>query len=104
MAANLGGSRSSRPGKRRNAASILVRDAVILDLTIPGGMSGKETMAELLRLDPQVTAIVSSGYSFDPVMADYRAYGFQGVLAKPYTARNMAALLSEVVRGESGRE
>ena len=50
--------------------------AVILDLTVPGGMGGKETMEKLLRIDPQVKAIVSSGYSDDPVMANFKEYGF----------------------------
>ena len=51
-------------------------DAVILDLTVPGGMGGKETMERLLRIDPQVKAIVSSGYSDGPIMANFKEYGF----------------------------
>jgi two-component system, cell cycle sensor histidine kinase and response regulator CckA len=49
---------------------------VILDLTVPGAMGGKETMARLLEIDPQVKAVVSSGYSDDPIMADFQKYGF----------------------------
>lgn len=56
---------------------------VILDLTIPGGLGGKDTMARLLEIDPEVNAIVSSGYSNDPVMANYADYGFCGMLRKP---------------------
>ena len=54
-------------------------DAVILDLTVPGGMSGKESVNKLIEIDPRVTAIVSSGYSNDPIMADYEKYGFRRV-------------------------
>ena len=59
-------------------------DLVIMDLTVPGGMGGVEAMEQLLALDPMVRAIVSSGYSNDPVMADHAAWGFVGVLPKPY--------------------
>lgn len=58
--------------------------AVILDLTIPGGVGGKEAIEKLLRIDPDIKAIVSSGYSTDPIMAKYRDYGFSAVLVKPY--------------------
>ncbi len=56
-------------------------DAVILDLTVPGGMGGKAAIEKLLRIDPQVKAIVSSGYSDDPIMANFLEYGFSGVIA-----------------------
>lgn len=68
-------------------------DVVLLDLTIVGGMGGKETIARLLLIDPQVKAIVSSGYSMDPVMAEFRKYGFQGVLVKPYSLRELSEAL-----------
>ncbi len=72
-------------------------DAVIMDLTIPGGMGGKETIQRLLRIDPKVKAIVSSGYSNDPVMAEYDVHGFRGVLPKPYNADDLATILSQVL-------
>jgi two-component system, cell cycle sensor histidine kinase and response regulator CckA len=74
-------------------------DAAIMDLTIPGGMGGKETMALLGEREPLVKAIVSSGYSKDPVMADYRKYGFSSVLAKPYQIEELAGTLARVLGG-----
>lgn len=72
-------------------------DAVIMDLTIPGGMGGKETIRRLLRIDPQVKAIVSSGYSNDPVMAEFAFYGFKGVLEKPYNAEDLSRTLNAIL-------
>ena len=71
--------------------------AVILDLTVPGGMGGKETMARLLEIDPLVKAVVSSGYSDDPVMADFQKYGFSGVIAKPFRISELGKILHEVI-------
>jgi len=71
--------------------------AVILDLTIPGGMGGAETMTKLRELDPQVCGIVSSGYSGDPVLANYRQHGFQAIIRKPYEALEVAAVLAQVL-------
>lgn len=59
-------------------------DLVIFDLTVPGGMGGKDALQELLKLDPGIRAVASSGYSSDPVMANPRAYGFCASLPKPY--------------------
>jgi CheY-like chemotaxis protein len=73
--------------------------AVILDLTVPGGMGGQETMARLLEIDPQVKAIVSSGYSDDPIMADFQKYGVNGVIAKPYRISELGKILHKVVMG-----
>ncbi|MDY6787400.1 MAG: ATP-binding protein [candidate division WOR-3 bacterium] len=76
-------------------------DIVILDLTIPGGMGGRETIKELTELDKNVTAIVSSGYSNDPIMSQYREYGFAGVLRKPYRADDLTLLISELLSNQS---
>lgn len=73
---------------------------VIMDLTIPGGMGGKETMEKLLQIDSDVTAIVSSGYSNDPVMADYRSYGFKARISKPYIMEDLLATLNLLTGGE----
>ena len=72
-------------------------DAVIMDLTIPGGMGGKEAIKNLLEIDPKVKAIVSSGYSNDPIMTDYRKYGFRGVVAKPYRVAELSKAVDEVI-------
>ena len=83
---------------RRSLESGQPFDLVILDLTVPGGMGGEETMAALLKIDPKVKAIVSSGYSNDPVMADCEAYGFRGVLPKPYTLDQVEKLLNKILK------
>jgi two-component system, cell cycle sensor histidine kinase and response regulator CckA len=72
-------------------------DAVIMDLTVPGGMGGGETIQVLREIDPNVRAIVSSGYLNDPIMADYEAHGFRGVVRKPYTINELSAVLKQVV-------
>lgn len=74
-------------------------DAVVLDLTVPGGMGGKETMAKLIELDPNVKAIVSSGYSVDSLMADFKGYGFKGVINKPYKVKDLGDELARIIRG-----
>jgi PAS domain S-box-containing protein len=71
-------------------------DAVLLDLTIPDGMGGKEAIQHLLHLDPHVKAIVTSGYSDDPIMSDFKAYGFQGILVKPYKITDLAKTLESL--------
>jgi len=70
---------------------------VILDLTIPGGMGGKETVKNLLKIDPSVKAIVSSGYAGQSAMTEYREYGFSGMAAKPYTLDQLRKALHDVL-------
>ena len=70
---------------------------VILDYTIPGGMGGLETLTRLRAIDPQVTALISSGYANNPVMADWAYYGFSGVVAKPYTMAQLQEALHNVL-------
>jgi CheY-like chemotaxis protein len=79
-------------------------DAVIMDLTIPGGMGGKETIRQLLNIDPHATAIVSSGYSNDPIMADFENYGFRGVATKPYSIEKISWVLHDVLMDAKGRD
>ena len=72
-------------------------DAVLIDLTIRGGMGGKETMENLLKLDEKVNAIVLSGYSSDSVMNDCKAFGFKECIKKPYNLEQLANVLHKVV-------
>jgi PAS domain S-box-containing protein len=73
-------------------------DAVIMDLTVPGGMGGRDAIDRLREIDPGVRAIVSSGYANDPVMADYALYGFAGVVAKPFLFKDLSALVASVLK------
>ena len=73
-------------------------DFVIMDLTIPGGTGGKEAISRLLEIDPNAKAIVSSGYSNDPVMAIFRNYGFAGVVPKPYRIEELSHTLKDVMK------
>ena len=73
-------------------------DAVIMDLTIPGGVGGKEAVQKLREIDPAVKAIVSSGYSTDPIMADFSTYGFRGVVMKPYKIQELSTVLFKVLK------
>ncbi len=71
--------------------------AVVLDLTVRGGMGGEEAMRRLLEIDPRVKAIVSSGYSDSPVMHAYAQYGFAGAAAKPYSLAELSQVLDRVL-------
>jgi PAS domain S-box-containing protein len=75
-------------------------DAVILDLTIPGGMGGKEAIKNLLEIDPEINAIVSSGYSDDPVLANFQKYGFKGMMPKPFGYHSLGKVLQDVLKDE----
>jgi DNA-binding NarL/FixJ family response regulator len=74
-------------------------DVVMMDLTVPGGKGGRDAMQEILKVDPAARGIVSSGYSSDPVMANFRAHGFRGMLAKPYRVADLSRTLREVLAG-----
>lgn len=73
-------------------------DVVIMDLTIPGGIGGKEAIQKLIEIDPDVKAIVSSGYSNDPVISNYKRYGFSGYIPKPYSLGELRHVLTEVMK------
>jgi signal transduction histidine kinase/CheY-like chemotaxis protein len=75
-------------------------DAVIMDLTIPGGMGGAETLRKLRAIDPDVKAIASSGYSNNTVMSDYGKHGFISILPKPYNGAQLSRILAEVLEHE----
>ena len=72
-------------------------DSVLMDLTIPGGMGGQEAVKRLQEIDPNVRAIVCSGYSNDPVMASCRTFGFRGVVRKPYTLKQLGDTIKDVL-------
>jgi len=72
-------------------------DSVIMDLTIPGGMGGKEAIAALLALDPKARVVVSSGYANDPIMASYKKYGFHGFLPKPFKMDDLNKVIATVI-------
>jgi DNA-binding NarL/FixJ family response regulator len=71
--------------------------AVIMDLTIPGGMGGRETIKKLREIDNDVIAIVSSGYCNDPILADYTEFGFSGIVEKPYSMEKLGKVLHDIL-------
>ena len=83
-------------------------DAVILDLTVPAGMGGQEAVKRLINIDPEVKAIVSSGYANDPIVSDYEKYGFHGVVTKPYEINELSKVLFKTIQSKTehfiGRE
>jgi PAS domain S-box-containing protein len=72
-------------------------DAVIMDLTVPGGMGGKDAVLELKKIDPDAKTIVSSGYHTDPILANHREYGFDGVVPKPYQLEELGLVVKKVL-------
>lgn len=72
-------------------------DLVIMDLTIPGGMGGKDAVQEILKIDPDAKVVVSSGYSNDPIMANFKEYGFCGSIVKPYQLKELSKMISQVI-------
>ena len=78
-------------------------DLVILDLTLPGGMGGKEALKNLIEIDPTVNAIVSSGYATDATMSRYEDFGFRGVIAKPYEAAELGRIVHDMIESEPRR-
>ncbi len=73
-------------------------DVVLMDLTIPGGMGGKEAVLKILEINPKAKAIVISGYSNDPVLANYQDYGFKGMLVKPFKIVELKNCLETVLK------
>ena len=71
--------------------------AAVMDLTVPGGMGGAEALAQLRKDDPDVIAIVMSGYADTGLLAEYQSVGFAGRLAKPFSLRDLAVTLHELV-------
>ena len=72
-------------------------DAVIMDLTVPGGGGGKETLTKLKKIDPKVKAILSSGYADERTLTNFQRYGFKGVVIKPYNMEELSATLHQVI-------
>jgi signal transduction histidine kinase/CheY-like chemotaxis protein len=83
---------------RQNRLNCTPYDAVILDLTVPGGMGGKEAFEAMRELDSDVRAIISSGYSTDPVMTNHQDYGFRGFVTKPFQLSDLTAALQKAMR------
>jgi len=73
-------------------------DAVIMDLTIPGGKGGKETIQDLLKIDANAKAIVSSGYSNDIIMSNFKEFGFAAVIAKPFQIEDLRKVLDTIFK------
>jgi PAS domain S-box-containing protein len=72
-------------------------DLIIMDLTIPGGMGGQKAVQEMLRFDPQAKVIVSSGYSNDPILANFKEYGFCSAIVKPYQLLELSRVISQFI-------
>ncbi|MBD3422151.1 MAG: PAS domain S-box protein [Chitinivibrionales bacterium] len=72
-------------------------DVVIMDLTVPGAMGGREAIKKLLQIDPDAKVIVFSGYSNDPVMSNYKEFGFSGVIAKPFSIDEFTRVIGRIM-------
>jgi PAS domain S-box-containing protein len=73
-------------------------DAAILDITIPGGMGAQETMPKLVDIDPLIKGIISSGYSTNPMIVDYRSFGYAAAIVKPYGFKELGEALETAFR------
>jgi signal transduction histidine kinase/ActR/RegA family two-component response regulator len=85
---------------RRAMARGTPYDLVISDLTIPGSMGGKDMIQRLLEMAPDVRVIATSGYSNDPIMSNYRSFGFSDIIIKPYSISVLSRVMARVLRGE----
>ena len=74
--------------------------AVILDLTVPGAMGGKTAIRKILEVDPSAIVLVSSGFTLDPIVTDYRRHGFRGTLLKPYGIEELGKALHDALHGD----
>jgi len=82
--------------QEKNAGSPF--DLVILDLSVPEGLGGKETIGLLKEIDPDVKAVVSTGYSNDPAVLDFAGHGFSGKLSKPYKINDLRNILEQLIK------
>ena len=78
-------------------------DCVILDLTVCEGMGGKETMRELLKFDPDITAIVTSGYSNDPIIANFKNFGFKDAIIKPIKISELSNIMHNTIQTKNNQ-
>lgn len=76
-------------------------DAVMMDLNVPGGMGGEEAIKKLLKINPQVKAVLASGHTRDPVILNYGQYGFCACITKPFDIFKLLDLLDNLIKGET---
>ena len=82
---------------KKELATNTQAEVIVMDLTIPGGMGGEDAVKKILTINPDAKILVSSGYSNDPIMANYKDYGFCGSLVKPYKKKELAKVLNQVL-------